>query len=47
MTNLSLVVRDETYGSLANSVSTVIESGQHNRTQFDNLYLAKRRGGRP
>ena len=39
MTDLILGLPDETYESFANGVSKVIESGQHNRIQFNNLSI--------
>lgn len=39
MTDLILGLPDETYDSFANGVSKVIESGQHNRIQFNNLSI--------
>lgn len=39
MTDLILGLPDETYVSFANGVSKVIESGQHNRIQFNNLSI--------
>jgi radical SAM superfamily enzyme YgiQ (UPF0313 family) len=38
-TDLILGLPGETYGSFASAVSTIIDSGQHNRIQFNNLSI--------